>query len=48
LTIKELEEHVCEILPSQKVRSRKDSNKGRNVWNSVSPVHGDYFEGDNA
>ena len=31
--------------PSQKVRSRKNSNKGRNVGNGVSPVDGTTLKG---
>ena len=31
--------------PSQKVRSRKHSNNGRNVGNGVSPVEGTTFKG---
>ena len=31
--------------PSQKVRSRKHSNNGRNVGNGVSPVEGTTLKG---
>jgi len=37
-TIKEIQQNAIREMPSQKVRSRKHSNNGRNVGNDVSPV----------
>jgi len=45
-TIGEIQENaITEVVPSQKVRSRKHSNNGRNVGNGVSPVEGTTLKG---
>jgi len=45
-TMEEIQENVIrELPPSQKVRSGKHSNNGRNVGNDVSPVEGTTLKG---